>query len=162
LRQIPHYRGKCPEPYTREEVLEEKFTALLNQISFSPEVLNWVEEPLHESHHDERKFHLGDRATPARAPPCAGSINAMYMDKLDGRIDNEFFDRKAGDFRTEQLRIMGDIAAHQNANQTYIGRASAHLHLLTGLPSCSPTSRLLKSGSCSIVWCRAVSGKMES
>ena len=29
----------------------------------------------------------------------------MYMDKLDGRIDNDFFDRKAGEFRSEQSRM---------------------------------------------------------
>jgi len=31
------YKGKCPEPYTREEVLEKKFTELLKGISFSQE-----------------------------------------------------------------------------------------------------------------------------
>jgi DNA invertase Pin-like site-specific DNA recombinase len=33
------FKGKCPEPYTREEVLEEKFTALLKCIAFSDETL---------------------------------------------------------------------------------------------------------------------------
>jgi hypothetical protein len=42
------------------------------------------------------------------------------MDKLDGRIDNEFFDRKAADFRAEQCRLMRDIDAHQVANKSYI------------------------------------------
>ena len=44
----------------------------------------------------------------------------MYMDKLDGRIDNEFFDRKAGEFRAHQCRIMRDTEAHQAANRNYI------------------------------------------
>lgn len=47
-------------------------------------------------------------------------IDAMYMDKLDGRIDNDFFDRKAAEFRSEQSRVMRDVEAHQNANQSYI------------------------------------------
>ncbi len=33
------YRRKCAESYTREDVLEQKFTALLKAISFSAEVL---------------------------------------------------------------------------------------------------------------------------
>ena len=41
------------------------------------------------------------------------------MDKLDGRIDNAFFDRKAAEFRAAQSRLMCDIQAHQNANQSY-------------------------------------------
>lgn len=51
------YKGKCPEPYTREEVLEAKFAELLDRISFAPEVLGWVTTALRESHLDEKKFH---------------------------------------------------------------------------------------------------------
>ena len=29
-----YYRGKCPEPYVREEVLEEKFTDVLRSLHF--------------------------------------------------------------------------------------------------------------------------------
>ena len=29
----------------------------------------------------------------------------MYMDKLDGRIDNDFFDRKAAEFRAALARL---------------------------------------------------------
>jgi hypothetical protein len=44
----------------------------------------------------------------------------MYMDKLDGRIGNEFFDQKAAEFRGDQGRIMRDIETHQNANRSHI------------------------------------------
>jgi site-specific DNA recombinase len=44
----------------------------------------------------------------------------MYMDKLDGRIDAEFFDRKAAEFRSEQCRLMRDLETHQSANRVYI------------------------------------------
>jgi site-specific DNA recombinase len=44
----------------------------------------------------------------------------MYVDKLDGRIDSDFFDRKASEWRAEQARIRSDIGAHYVANQNYI------------------------------------------
>ncbi len=44
-------------------------------------------------------------------------IDAMYMDKLDGRIDAEFFDRKV---TSRGERIMRDIEAHRSADQSYI------------------------------------------
>jgi hypothetical protein len=47
-------------------------------------------------------------------------IDAMYMDKLDGRISNEFFDGKAAEFRVAQCGLMRDIETHQNANQSYV------------------------------------------
>jgi DNA invertase Pin-like site-specific DNA recombinase len=160
-----HYRGKCPEPYTREEVLEEKFTELLNQISFSPEVLDWVGEALHESHHDERKFH--DEAI-ARLQREHGRvqdrIDAMYVDKLDGRIDNEFFDRKAADFRTEQARIMCDIAAHQNANQPYIEEGVRLLRLARRAAimfADQPPAEKRKLLDCVVSDCRWKDGQLE-
>ncbi len=44
----------------------------------------------------------------------------MYMDKLDGRIDNEFFDRKAAEFRPEQCRSCGTSRPTRRPNQSYI------------------------------------------
>lgn len=115
------YKGKCPEPYTREEVLEKSFAELLRGISFSREILAWVTQALRESHHDERKFHeqvVVNLQNEHRR--LQNRIDLMYMDKLDGRIGNEFFDQKAAEFRGEQCLIMRDIETHQNANQSYI------------------------------------------
>jgi hypothetical protein len=51
------HKGKCPERYTREEVLEEAFAGLLKGLAFSSEVLAWVTRALRESHGEERMFH---------------------------------------------------------------------------------------------------------
>jgi site-specific DNA recombinase len=115
------YRGKCPEPYVREEVLEKHFGALLQGISFSQEVLNWVTQALRESHEDEKHFHaeaIGKLQREHRR--IQDRIDAMYMDKLDGRIDGEFFDRKASEFRADQCRIMRDVLGHQAAERNYV------------------------------------------
>lgn len=115
------YRGKCPKPYTREEVLEKKFTKLLKGISFSPDVLTWVAQALRESHQDQRKFREDAIATlQGEHRRFQNRIDAKYMDKLDGRIDNDSFDRKAAEFRLEQCRVMRDIETHRNANQNSI------------------------------------------
>ena len=44
----------------------------------------------------------------------------MYVDKLDGKVGAEFFERKAAEWRTEQGRILGTIEGHQDANQNYL------------------------------------------
>ena len=106
---------------TPEEVLEQRFTKLLKGISFSQEVLTWVTKALRESHGDERKCHEEAITKLQRDHRrIQERSDAMYMDKLDGRIDNDFFDRKAAEFRSEQCRVMRDIETHQNANQSYI------------------------------------------
>ncbi len=115
------YRQRCPEPYTREEVLESRFTDLLKKISFGDDVLTWVTEALRESHKDEKQFHDEAIAKLQREHKrLQDRIDAMYLDKLDGRVSAEFFDAKAAEWRSEQCRLMRDIQAHQTANQNYI------------------------------------------
>jgi hypothetical protein len=115
------YKGKCPEPYTREEILEQRFGQLLRGLSFPKEILDWIVTALRESHTDEKAFH--DEAIlrlQAEYRRLQSRIDAMYLDKLDGRIDTAFFDSKSAEWRAEQDRLLRDVATHQAANQTYI------------------------------------------
>jgi site-specific DNA recombinase len=115
------YKQKCPEPYTREEVLEGQFTDLLTRISFTPEVLGWVKQALRESHGDEKRFHDDEIVRLQReGQRIQDRIDAMYLDKLDGRIAADFFDRKAVEWRKEQSRLEQEVHAHRNANRNYI------------------------------------------
>ena len=83
----------------------------------------------------------------------------MYIDKLDGRIDNEFFDRKAGEFRAQQCRIMRDIEAHQAANRSYIEEGIQLLELAQRRIVCSKISRRAKNGNCWILYFRTAAGR---
>ena len=115
------HKQKCPEPFVREEVLEEKFTAILRRIAFDEEVVTLVSEALRESHRDERQFHNEAVARlQAEHTKLQGRLDAMYTDKLDGVIDAAFFERKAAEWRAEQDGQMRTIAQHQQANQTYL------------------------------------------
>src|SRR6202022_253592 len=106
--------------YTRQEVLEKKFTELMKGISFSEDVMGWVSQALRMSHSDEKKVH--DEATTRlrrEHKRIQDRIDVMYMDKLDGRIDAEFFDRQAAEWRTEQVHMLRSVEIHVHANQSY-------------------------------------------
>jgi len=112
------YKGRCPERYTREEVLEAKFTEQLKRLTFDEDVIEWVREALRESHGDEKRHHEEAIARfQAEYVRLQARIDAMYVDKLDGRVDADFFDRKAAEWRSEQERALRSIEAHQGANQ---------------------------------------------
>lgn len=115
------YKGRCPERYTREEVLDEKFAEVLQQLWFDDEVMDWVAEALRQSHEDEKQQHdeAIDRLQ-AEYTRLQNRLDSMYLDKLDGRIDAGFFDRKAAEWREEQDRVLRDIETHQAANQGYM------------------------------------------
>ena len=47
-------------------------------------------------------------------------LEAMYIDKLYGRIAQEFFDRQNEERRVDQADILRKIEKHQNANTAYL------------------------------------------
>lgn len=47
-------------------------------------------------------------------------LRAMYLDKLDGRIDNAFYDRMSAQWRTEQTRLLREIERHGSAEESYM------------------------------------------
>ena len=115
------YKGKCPEPYTREEVLEGKFGTHLQRLSFDKEMVEWVRDALRESHDEERRFHEEAIARfHAEYGRLQSRIDKMYVDKLDGRISTEFFDQKSAEWRAEQDRALRGVEKHQSANQNYL------------------------------------------
>ena len=119
-----------PEPDVREEVLEREFTELLDRLAFDAEVLDWVREALSRSHEDERQAH--DEAIERLQTDYArlqNRLDAMYVDKLDGRIDAASFDRMAAAFRAEQAECLRSIEQHQGANQSYMAEGVRLLEL---------------------------------
>jgi site-specific DNA recombinase len=122
--------ASCRRHYVREEVLEQKFTELLGQLRFDDEVLEWVRESLHAGHADERREHEETiRRLQAEHKRIGDRINAMYLDKLDGRVDSAFFDKMSAEWRDEQNRCLGEIARHESAEQSYMDEGVQILEL---------------------------------
>jgi site-specific DNA recombinase len=71
--------ASCRRKYVREEVLEQQFTAMLGQLRFDDEVLEWVREALHASHADERQEHEEaiKRLQAEHAGSASGSARCM-------------------------------------------------------------------------------------
>lgn len=120
----------CRRKYVREEALEEQFTALLGRLQFDDEALAWVREALHASHADERGEHEDAiRRLQADHKRLGDRINAMYLDKLDGRVDGAFFDKMSAEWREEQNRCLREIERHESAEQSYMDEGVQILEL---------------------------------
>ena len=101
--------ASCRRRYVREELLEKQFTELLGRLKFDDEVLEWVREALHASHGDERREHEeAIRRLQGEHRRLGDRINAMYIDKLDGRVDGAFFYKMSAEWREEQNRTWED------------------------------------------------------
>ena len=114
-------KGKCDEPYTRQEVFEERFADLLKGFRMDSEVARWVADALRASHVDEKRYR--EEATKRLQNEHARlqrRLDAAYEDRLDGRIDVATFDRKAAEWRAEQDQIQRSLGEHRAADRTYV------------------------------------------
>jgi DNA invertase Pin-like site-specific DNA recombinase len=124
------YRGKCSEPYTREEVFERLFGDVLGHLRLDSEVLQWVREALRQSHQDENRSHNEAVARlQSEYDNLERRIEKMYLDRLDGRIDTGFFDRKASEWRNQQNVLAEEIQRHRESKQTYLSEGINLLEL---------------------------------
>ncbi len=124
------HKGKCNEKFVREEELAKQFGEALNAIKLDNDVLLWVLKALRESHTDEKKHHDEMIATLQKQyQKLQERIDAMYIDKLDGKVSQDFFDRKSDEWRAEQSDILRKIEKHQNANKSYINEGANLLEL---------------------------------
>ncbi len=123
-------KGKCPEKFVREEELARQFAQALRAIRMDAEVLDWVVTALKESHKDEKKFHdeMIEKLQ-LRYKLLQNRVDAMYVDKLDGNITQEFFKSKSEEWRVEQAKILQKIAKYENANKSYLDDGAQILEL---------------------------------
>jgi len=124
------FKGKCGEPYVREEVLDEQFAQHLGGLRIDNEVFEWVVRALRESCSDEKREHSDAIARiQAEWDRLQKRIDAMYVDKLDGRIDEGFYKRTRAQWRDEQERCERDIERHRAADDSYMDQGIQLLNL---------------------------------
>lgn len=99
------YKGNCGEPYVREEVFIERFQAMLDRLTFDQDVLAWLSKALRQGHEDERREHeLAIQRLRSEHDRLQQRLEAMYVDKLDGRVETAFFNRMSGNGTCSKTR----------------------------------------------------------
>lgn len=124
------FKGKCGEPYVREEVLEEQFGQHLARLRIDQEVFDWIVRALRESCSDEKREHSDAIARlQVEWDRLQKRIDAMYVDKLDGRIEEGFYKRMRAQWRDEQERCERDMERHRGADDSYMDQGIQILSL---------------------------------
>ena len=125
-------RGKCPERYTRQEVLTGEFCNLLRDLVIPQPVLDWLEDAVMES---DRTEHAARgqvmKRLQGRHEQIQRHTEAMYLDKLDGRITQEFFDRQVTLWRAEQDALLRKIQEIQKAAPIPVDQAVNMMGLMS-------------------------------
>lgn len=115
------YRQRCPEPYTREEVLTTRVIEHLCDLVIPKPVTDWLRAALSQSDVAERRAREQSLArAEAEYDRLAARLEAMYLDKLDGRISAAFYDEKAAAWRSQQAEIQRKIAELRTAGNGFM------------------------------------------
>ncbi|HEX7855121.1 MAG TPA: recombinase family protein [Sphingobium sp.] len=104
------FKARCPEPYIREEVLDEKFAAVLRRLRLDDGAFNLIRRAIRENRADEQREREDANARlRAEADRLQHRLDTLYLDKVDGRVTTDFHDRVAGQWREERDRCLRDL-----------------------------------------------------
>ena len=99
-------KGRCGDPYVREEQLLREVAQGLVQFVIAPDTLGWLRTAVAESDLTERGARKQLKTEYDRLQT---RIETMYLDRLDGRITAQFFDERSKPWREEQKQIEARI-----------------------------------------------------
>jgi site-specific DNA recombinase len=99
-------RGPCSLPRFPEPKIAEHLATLIRDIEIPPEVAQRIAKAMENDHRDTGACLAQERVQLTRElNTLRGRMDAAYSDKLDGKISEEFWQRRQADWQTEELRI---------------------------------------------------------
>ena len=125
-------RGACDntQKSIREEVLEQQFLTLLQDIQIDEERMEWVKDRLRSSH-DQEKFHHKQtiKELNQKIDKIQDRLNKAYEDKLDGNITESFWQQKFKEWTEERQSLTRELSYQQNRNKNYFEKGMKVLEL---------------------------------
>jgi site-specific DNA recombinase len=104
-------RGKCSLPFMPEPAVSEKLGEVLKDILVPDQVVNAVVESIRgDSEGTERRRQEQLSRCQQRLNVLRTRIDKIYEDKLDARIDEEFWCRKNTEFREQEASLGSELA----------------------------------------------------
>jgi site-specific DNA recombinase len=100
------FRGKCALPYFREEALGDRLGQILKDIHIPDDILAQLQKSLlnDKGREEEARKDQLERLS-QRLAQVHRRMDQAYQDKLDGKIREDFWERKSAEWQTEECQI---------------------------------------------------------
>jgi site-specific DNA recombinase len=110
------YRGKCELPYMREEAVGEQLAQILKSIHIPDLVLQQLQDCLSQDSKQLREESAAQQMRLAqRLSAVRHRIDQAYLDKLDGKISEEFWLAKHAEWQEEADAVALALSGLQTA-----------------------------------------------
>jgi site-specific DNA recombinase len=111
------FRGKCELPYFREEELGDWLGQLLKNIHIPDEILVQLRHSLlHDKDRTETQKKAEQERLKQRLAQVRHRIEQAYLDKLDGKISEEFWNAKSASWIQEEQQILMALQGLEQAS----------------------------------------------
>ena len=111
------YRGKCPLPRFREQEIAEQLGTILNNIYVPDEVTAEIARSLERDELRQKGRAAGERARlEQRLASVRRRMDHAYTDKLDGKISEDFWQRKMIEWQAEEQQTGMALSGLQQSN----------------------------------------------
>lgn len=126
--QKGHWYGHCNKynnctqrKYVRQEKVEAQLMPYLESIRiWNDRLVEWIKKALKESHNDEVAFNSSARdELNKRYEAIQRRLETLYDDKLDGKITEDFYQKKFQQYSQEKEEIVSSLKKHDTANTKY-------------------------------------------
>jgi site-specific DNA recombinase len=110
------YRGKCDLPRFREAELGDRLAITLRNIHIPDDVLMQLERSLltDKGREEAIRKEEGERLR-QRLGGVRHRVDQAYLDKLDGKITEEFWNRKSGEWISEEQQVLSALRGLEQA-----------------------------------------------
>jgi site-specific DNA recombinase len=110
------YRGKCELPRFREAELEDRLAITLRNIHIPDDVLSKLEKSLlsDKGREEAIRKEQGERLK-QRLSAVRHRLDQAYLDKLDGKITEEFWNRKSAEWMSEEQQVLSALRGLEQA-----------------------------------------------
>ncbi len=114
-------RGECSNViYVEQTKIERSFSLAVSQLQIPEEIVELTKKALLESHSDQQAYSNTALDRLNREYKKLGALlDASYEDKLLGKIDLDFWERKSGEWRRLQRGILESIDKQKKAQANY-------------------------------------------
>lgn len=124
------HRGKCDTPRFREQEMSQKLGEILQNIHIPDAVLTALQESLDSHQKGMRNESAAHRVgLEQRLASVRRRMDQGYQDKQDGKIPEDFWERKMSEWRVEEQRIQSAINGLQQSSADSVLSAKRILEL---------------------------------
>lgn len=117
-----HYRNCKQSTWSKQDEVEKKLIEVIASLKIKSIRLNeWIRKALKEHHKDQKKYNeASTNELQQREKQLQKRLDALYDDKLDGKITQQFYDHKYQVYNSELSMLKEKLGKQDKNNVKYI------------------------------------------